>query len=232
MDAFGDHALTCPCRGDRTTRHNVLRDGAYSEAHEGRLDPEREKAGLLPTRPFSDGLKQDVSDNQDGNRRLADVWLPRGGGFTNGRPEALDFAVTSGMRADTVRKSAHDASQVLLEYANYKETYKDTKRKCSDENFVFTPIIFEAHGGGWCTSARRIFDFIAKQQSCAGSFCREGTALRLAQRISTSLHRENARATMKRLWQKAYEGPQVHDMSAEDSDEAEEFEAPDGARMS
>ena len=26
MDWFGDHALTCPCAGDRTRRHNAIRN--------------------------------------------------------------------------------------------------------------------------------------------------------------------------------------------------------------
>ena len=48
MDRFGDHALTCSCAGDRTRRHNALRNLVYGAATEGGLGPEKEKAGLLP----------------------------------------------------------------------------------------------------------------------------------------------------------------------------------------
>ena len=65
---------------------------------------------------------------------------------------------------------------------------------------------------------------MAKQQTLAGEFCREGTARRLAQRISTSLHRENARATLRRLWQSGSAAPPVFDLAAADSDEEEDLE--------
>ena len=64
---------------------------------------------------------------------------------------------------------------------------------------VFTPLVFEAHGGGWSKKSRRVLDFIAKQQANVGDFCKEGTGVRLAQRLSTSLHRENSRAILKRV---------------------------------
>ena len=48
MDRFGDHALTCPCAGDRTRRHNALRNIVHEAAKEGGLGPVKEKAGLLP----------------------------------------------------------------------------------------------------------------------------------------------------------------------------------------
>ena len=54
MDSFGDHALVCPCKGDRTIRHNRLRDIVCREAVEGGMQPEKEKAGLLPMRPIEE----------------------------------------------------------------------------------------------------------------------------------------------------------------------------------
>ena len=48
MDRFGEHALTCPCAGDRTRRHNALRNVVHNAAQEGGLGPDKEKAGLLP----------------------------------------------------------------------------------------------------------------------------------------------------------------------------------------
>ena len=59
MDRWGDHALTCSCNGDRTVRHNAIRNVCYEEAVEASLRPEREKAGLLPGRPHEDGLPGD-----------------------------------------------------------------------------------------------------------------------------------------------------------------------------
>ena len=44
-----------------------------------------------------------------------------------------------------------------------------------------------------------MLDFIARQQSVNGDWCKEGTTLRLAQRVSITLHQESARAILRRL---------------------------------
>ena len=56
MDRFGDHALVCACAGDRTRRHNAVRNITHEYAKEGGLGPEKEKAGLLPQSPVGWGL--------------------------------------------------------------------------------------------------------------------------------------------------------------------------------
>ena len=48
MDRFGDHALTCPCAGDRTRRHNALRNHVHDVAKEEDFGLEKETGGLLP----------------------------------------------------------------------------------------------------------------------------------------------------------------------------------------
>ena len=62
MDSYGDHALVCPCHGDRTVRHNALRDATHAEASAANLNPERKKAGLLPARPQEDGVHRDANN--------------------------------------------------------------------------------------------------------------------------------------------------------------------------
>ena len=113
MDSFGDHALVCPCKGDRTRRHNRLRDLFCAEALGGRMSPEKEKEGLLiPARPWEDGAPTRADAP---NRRPADVWLPRGGGRSAGRPEAIDFAVTCGIRPSRVSLACRAPEDVLQE---------------------------------------------------------------------------------------------------------------------
>ena len=115
MDRFGDHALTCACAGDRTRRHNALRNRVNDAAKEGGLGPENEKAGLLPTSMDHRGADRSAAAPAPqggseweppepgpdqagrGRRRPADVYIPRG---PLGSARALDFAVTSGMRPD------------------------------------------------------------------------------------------------------------------------------------
>ena len=108
LDHFGDHALSCECGGDRTIRHNALRNVCHEEALEAGLRSEREKAGLLPKRPSTDELPQ-----RAGNRRPADVWLPRG---QRGSQEALDFAVTSAMRSGLPREATATPELLFQRY--------------------------------------------------------------------------------------------------------------------
>eukprot|EP00660_Eupelagonema_oceanica_P019327 gene19327-biopygen20047 len=51
VDVFADHALVCSGGGDRTVRHNLLRNAAFRVAHAAGLRPELEKPGLLRPRP-------------------------------------------------------------------------------------------------------------------------------------------------------------------------------------
>ena len=212
FDSWGDHALVCPCRRDRVDRHNHLRDLVGQEAKDAGLGPELEKPGLLPERPREDGIggeaPEDLGQGEaggaaeegDGLRRPADVWLPRGpGGESSARPQALDFAVTSGMRAGQGAATSRNPEAPLCDYAAHKRSYKETDSKCRAEGLTFTPVIFEAHGGGWGVEARRVLARIAAAQTSRGAWCAQGHSLRIAQRVSSSLHRDNARAVLLRL---------------------------------
>ena len=190
LDSFGDHALVCRCKGDRTVRHSVIRDIIYAEARLAGLAAERENPGLLPARPAEDGVGQDSC-----LRRPADVWLPR----TQGGPgQALDLACTSGLRSDVLGKSA-DGETVFPAYEDLKKSFKNTDEECSRAGFRFVPLVIEAHGGSWSPLARGVLDKLAKAQVSAWSEGQEPASLRIAQRISCSLQRENARAVLRRL---------------------------------
>ena len=122
MDKWGDHALVCQCGGDRTVRHNALRNICFEEAVEAGARPEREKYGLLPARPSSDGLR---AARGSSGRRLVDVWLPKG---ASGKGEALDFAVTSGMRSDQIRRVIDTPEVVFQNYEQVKREHKQTDK--------------------------------------------------------------------------------------------------------
>ena len=191
MDSFGDHALACQCNGDRTVRHNCLRNIGCEDARVAGLQAERERPGLLPSRPAEDGIRA-----SPGDRRPADVWLPRG---PQNRPTALDFAVTSGLRSDLWRQVAETPNHVFEFYEHYKRSYKDTERLCEDQGFAFLPMVMEAHSGAWSPSARRAWGFVARNMSAAWNEGQEPSSLKLAQRLCCSLQRENARAVLRRL---------------------------------
>ena len=144
---------------------------------------------MLPPRPESDDLPSGEG------RRPADVWFPRG---VDGNSEAWDFAVTSGMRADLVRTAGDNPDEIFVQYEGKKREHKQTAESCSAAGFRFCPLAFQAHAGGWSALVRAQLDWVARQ-AAASSGSQPGLhALKIAQRISTSLHRANARAVLKR----------------------------------
>ena len=60
-------------------------------------------------------------------------------------------------------------------------------------------MVIEAHGGGWGKTARQTLDDIAKHVSSSWNDAPDRVSLTLAQRLSMSLHRENARAILRRI---------------------------------
>ena len=106
--------------------------------------------------------------------------------------------VTSGLRADSLRQSAADPGLVFSTYEASKRAYKDTDKLCSQAGLAFTPMVLEAHGGGFSGIVRGILDRIAGASAAVCSDEVGASSLRIAQRISCSLHRENARAILRR----------------------------------
>ena len=195
MDSYGDHALVCACKGDRTVRHNRMRNMVFEEAIRGAMAVEKEKANLLPGRPTDDGLRTEGEA-----RRPADIWWKDGKG---GKSEAWDFAATSGMRADRLGNAGGNkkgTSAVIPKYEDFKINYKDTAKLCEEQGIDFIPMVVEAHGGGMSGNLRARLDEIAKRQRCTGVDC-EGVepGLYIAQRFSLCLQAENARAIWRRL---------------------------------
>ena len=171
-------------------RHNSIRNVVFDDAREGGLRPEREKSGLLPSRPSEDGLAGGGT-----GRRPADLWLPCG---PSGRGVALDFAVTSGLPVGAVRGTLSAPDAVYSSYEEYKRTHLGTGAACEAQGFTFTPMVFEANGGSWSGLARRTLSWVARHVAAARLEDPDKVSLRMAQRISVCLHRENARAILKR----------------------------------
>ena len=116
-------------------------------------------------------------------------------------PGALDFAMTSGLRADLLVHTVADASAALDRYEEHKRQHLDTARACRDADITFIPMVVEAHGGGWGSESRRAFAVLARRSAEAQGEDAAVLADRMAQRHSVSLHRENARAILQRLQQ-------------------------------
>lgn len=190
MDRFGDHALVCPCGGDRVIRHNSIRDQLFDEMRGGGLSVEREKTGLLPGRPAEDGLPSTAQA-----RRPADIWVASRDAKP---PQALDFAVTAGLRDPAIGADEAMVAAVFQDYEHHKRNHLDTDSQCRRQGLAFVPFIIEAHAGGLSPLARRTLDTVAKAVAATTHSEPAAVALRIAQRISCSLQRETARAVLRR----------------------------------
>ena len=107
-------------------------------------------------------------------------------------PVALDLAVACGLRRDRRHHSANDHTHALTEYEDFKRNYLSAAKQCGQQGLQFTPMVVDAHGGGWGLAAKEAFKIIAREHANHGHF-------ELAQRISITLERENARAILRRL---------------------------------
>ena len=200
MDIWADHALTCACGGDRTKRHNLVRNVGVRLATSAGWRPEPEKPGLLRPRPVQGNQAENGSEGRDGGRgpearRPADIYVPR---WDFGGAAALDFAVTSGLRMDLLDQTAVDGSSCLTSYENFKNTYLDTANHCASEGISFLPMVVEAHSGAWGPTATKVWLRLSKAVSLVSGESTAVEALRARQNLGLTLHRETARAILRR----------------------------------
>jgi hypothetical protein len=136
MDVYGRHALRCGTAGDRTKRHNQLRNFFFTSSVKACLSPILEPTHLLR----NCGLKP------------ADWCIPD---FTPSKPLACDIAVTDPLRADILHISSISQTGAAQEYG---VKVKEAKycHLIENEDIIFKPIIVETYGG-WNTHA---VDFI------------------------------------------------------------------------
>jgi hypothetical protein len=196
-DTYGDHCLVCPCGGDRTLRHNQIRNAAARFCAAAGLRPVVEKPNLLRPRPCIDGADEAAPGRGGpqgvGGRRPADVYIPL---WCLGKPAALDFAVSSGLRIGFLDESARKGSSSGEAYAALKRGHLDTAALCAADEITFIPMVCEAHGGSWGAEAQRVWQAVAKTSALLTG---ESAALKLGQltqSLSVTLHRANARAVL------------------------------------
>ena len=198
-DIYGDHALVCSGGGDRTKRHNLLRNCCATYAARAGWNPEVEKAGLLRPRPLVGARPECGSDpghQGPDARRPADVYIPRLG-ITG--PTALDFAVTSGLRTSMLARSATNPSAAVNAYAETKRTHLNTAQLCQEEGLNFIPMCADGAGGGWGDDAARVWAGLAHAIAASTGDEVSSVTADLYQSLSLILHREGARAVLRRL---------------------------------
>jgi hypothetical protein len=197
MDIWGDHCLVCPGGGDRTKRHNLVRNATFHFCSSAGFNAEVETPGLLRPRPSEGALPEDgVRRDNPEARRPADVYIPR---WRRGAPMALDFAVTSGLRsAASITATLQNADATIRDYEDLKNSYLDTRSACAGDGFSFTPMVAEAVGGGWGPSAVKVFIELAKTKSLMTGEPKNKILSHLYQSLGLIIHKENARAILRR----------------------------------
>ena len=136
LDRHSHHAAVCVAGGERTQRHNAVRDLVYT------------RPGLL--------LPQTPDDTSSARRRPADVYLPA----LAGSPAALDFAVTAPQRQETIALASKKTGAAAAAYARHKEQHLDTANACRTQGITFVPMVVETTGE-WDAGASKVLKHIA-----------------------------------------------------------------------
>ena len=125
-DQLGDHSLCCGSRGERSSRHNILRDILYKAAVSAALGPTREERGLIP----------------GSDRRPGDIFIPY---WTGGKGTALDVTVTNPLQIATVAQASITAGHALT--VAYNRKMRDAAEVCRRQGITFLPLAAESLGG-------------------------------------------------------------------------------------
>ena len=196
LDSFSDHALVCPCGGDRTVRHNIVQCTLTNSLRLEGLSPIPEKPGLLPVRPGHEGNAGRERTGGIGTRRPADVWIPS---WQNGRGAAVDIAITSGLAGSWLQRVLRDPAGPTVVYEEFKREDRDTAVQCAAQGFDLVPFIMEAHSGCLGADATALCQKLGRKYA-SRTGTDPGTAIsELVTRIQISLQMETARAILRRL---------------------------------
>ena len=202
LDSRGHHSRMCCAGGDRTLRHNALRNYIFRVAMSAGLRPELERPGLLiPQMPDETGTER---------RRPADVYLPA---WSAGSPAALDFAVTAPQRQEIVMQAARTGLAAAKAYSEHKKAHLNTQGLCSEAGIDFIPMVAET-SGAWAPSAMNVLKQMAASVATCSGRKPEIVMQQILQNAAIRIRRANARATLRRAADSPEESEAVCQQSA------------------
>ena len=105
------------------------------------------------------------------------------------------------LRSSHLSSASPSVADVFHEVETRKRAFQDTASLVAERGATFCPLVLEACGGGWSQAFRSVVAWIASESRTARGLATASpmdTSLRIAQRISCTLHRENARAILRR----------------------------------
>ena len=94
--------------------------------------------------------------------------------------------------------SASQGDSCLTSYEDYNCRFLDTKAHCASEGITFIPMVVEGHSGGWGPAARRVWSQLAKGIALVSGEQVATEAVRALQNLGLTLHKESARAILRR----------------------------------
>ena len=185
LDKLSHHAAVCVAGGERTLRHNAVRDVVFDWAVRAGLAPEKERAGLLPPHASEDA--------SSARRRPADVYLPSWAGS----PAALDFAVTAPQRQETLAQAGKEAGAAAADYARHKEAHLGTAAACAAQGITFRPMVVETTGH-WERQASALLKQLAGAVATRSGEDAAPVHASLLQELSVVVRSFRARAALRR----------------------------------
>jgi hypothetical protein len=205
MDTGAHHCMECMTDGQRTVRHNRLRDAFAAILRAAWMDPQVEQPGLLP---------------EDPRRRPGDVAVAS---WPGGKRMAIDFAVVSTMQQRYLCESAQRAGAAAEAYERKKkEEDKDkagsTAQRCAAQGITFTPFVVETYGAIGADGAAAV-RVAARTYADRRGVSRSAATNYIYQQLSTVVQRNNVQMLLSRreavLAMRAAAAPELTDLAAE-----------------
>ena len=178
MDVYGDHAILCRCKGDRTRRHNAERNV---------IEKDMRTAGFAPV------LEPKHILRNGGKRKPADIFVSD---WAEGKGACFDVAVTCPLQRKYIRQAAETQLYAAEDYAEHVKIPKYSEA-CAAQNLLCIPLVFESFGGMTKNTEETLL-------RTARSYCHRLSIEnsigipQMFQRISVVLHRHNARMILSR----------------------------------
>ena len=180
-DMMGDHAISaCSGNGDKSRRHDLVRDAIFQAASAAALAPRREERGLISGRDARPG---DITIN--------------GWSRSGGKPKtAFDVTVASPLAQNCIRRTTIGESKFVFENAiNRKVTTYQKMNLPPDIDFIPLPV---TTFGAWEENALANIIEIAAHQAHNTGKEKAGIKKHLLQKLSVCLQRENAEMLITR----------------------------------
>ena len=106
---------------------------------------------------------------------------------------------------DSIGGSPRDLEGPTVVYEQHKREDRNTEAQCTAEGFMLLPFIVEAHYGAFGADAKKLLRQMGQRFASSSGGNVGSKVSELAMRIQATLHRETARAVLRR-WSHRLEG--------------------------